>query len=343
MSNYFIAKTAFVLALLAVLFTVHPIIEDVVDTEVADLLGFALKLSHFYLVFAAVLGLSVYCYAWAFATGRYSAAVQQVGNIAYAAALVFPILLVVVFLTDNLLDLLLPVLLNSDRASGVISGLLGSLLGAAATYFVGRRITNTLNSADRESLAQQLTSEEAFHVSRATDMLRAGHYDLAVGEAFRAIESALRRALIRRGVGLRSKRPTDLIQAAVDAEILPEELRGTVDEIRIARNRAVHGEGQVSADAAGHAVDGAREVLGSVRDEHPRLLRMRDWLRNKLRNGPTHINVREVEEKALDWGMSLPEAVSLFRDLKGDLWEGELITVEEHPAGWVGAWVERVY
>jgi hypothetical protein len=72
------------------------------------------------------------------------------------------------------------------------------------------------------------------------------------------------------------------------------------------------------------------------------LIKIRDWLRTKLQNGPAHINVQEIEDKAADWGLTPLEATLTFRDLRGDLWEGEFITVDEHPAGYAGAWVERV-
>lgn len=70
---------------------------------------------------------------------------------------------------------------------------------------------------------------------------------------------------------------------------------------------------------------------------------MRDWLIEKLKDGPTDINVSEIEEKAPEWGLTPLEATLTFRDLQGELWEGNLITVEEHPAGYAAAWVERVH
>lgn len=69
---------------------------------------------------------------------------------------------------------------------------------------------------------------------------------------------------------------------------------------------------------------------------------MREWLRERLKGGPTHINVQEIEDKASDWNMSPLDAALTFKDLRGDLWEGEFITVDEHPAGYAGVWVERV-
>lgn len=70
---------------------------------------------------------------------------------------------------------------------------------------------------------------------------------------------------------------------------------------------------------------------------------MREWLGEKLKDGPTHIYVQEIESKAPEWGLTPLDATLTFKDLRGDLWEGELITVEEHPAGYAGAWVERVH
>jgi hypothetical protein len=73
------------------------------------------------------------------------------------------------------------------------------------------------------------------------------------------------------------------------------------------------------------------------------LKNMRDWLGEKLRDGPTLVNIQEIESKAPDWGLTPLDAALTFKDLRGDLWEGELITIEEHPAGYAAAWVERVH
>ena len=70
---------------------------------------------------------------------------------------------------------------------------------------------------------------------------------------------------------------------------------------------------------------------------------MRAWLRERLKDGPTHINVVEIEAKASDWHMTPLQAALAFKELKGDLWEGEFITVEEPQVGYEGAWVERVH
>ena len=70
---------------------------------------------------------------------------------------------------------------------------------------------------------------------------------------------------------------------------------------------------------------------------------MRAWLRERLKDGPTHINVVEIEAKASDWHMTPLQAALAFKELEGDLWEGGLTTIEDHQAGYASAWVERVH
>ena len=70
---------------------------------------------------------------------------------------------------------------------------------------------------------------------------------------------------------------------------------------------------------------------------------MRALLRERLKDGPSHINVVEIEAKASDWHLTPLQAALAFKELKGDLWEGGLTTIEHHAAGCAAAWVERVH
>lgn len=266
MSNFAIAKIAFVIALLGTMFAVHPIIDDYAQAQIVSLFGTSLDVIQGYFAFVILLGVAVYCYAAAFtAPSAMQTVLQRLGNGAYVLALLVP-LFCIILLGSGALGTLLVGLFGSEDARPIVStlaALIGLILGAV----VGRQATNILNTGDRESLAQRLTSEEASSVSRAAEMLRAGHYDLAVIDAFKAIESVLRRALLRRDIRVRSNRTYDVIKAAVENKVVPREMLGDINKVREARNKAAHEEGQIDKATAEDAVEKARQILGSVQED----------------------------------------------------------------------------
>ena len=71
------------------------------------------------------------------------------------------------------------------------------------------------------------------------------------------------------------------------------------------------------------------------------MVQMHDFLRKKLKDGPTHVDRDEVEAVGGNMGLDPVEATQLFRSLRGACWQGECITVNEEKE-WIGAWIESV-
>ena len=65
---------------------------------------------------------------------------------------------------------------------------------------------------------------------------------------------------------------------------------------------------------------------------------MRDFLRKKLKDGPTHVRRAEVERVGGNMGLDPVEAARLFQSLKGAYWRGGYIVSNER--GWIAARVE---
>jgi hypothetical protein len=65
---------------------------------------------------------------------------------------------------------------------------------------------------------------------------------------------------------------------------------------------------------------------------------MRDFLRKKLKDGPTHVRRAEVERVGGNMGLDPVEAARLFQSLKGAYWRGDYLVSNER--GWIAAWVE---
>jgi hypothetical protein len=66
---------------------------------------------------------------------------------------------------------------------------------------------------------------------------------------------------------------------------------------------------------------------------------MRDLLRKKQKDGPTHVRRAEVERVGGgNMGLDPVEAARLFQSLKGAYWRGDYLVSNER--GWIAAWVE---
>ena len=238
MTEFTKAKIGFALALLGVLFAIHPIIRDIGNIGFM-FFGLFLGIRIFYYAIALLLGIAVYTYAIEFISDRPVTIAQRAGNIVYAIALLVPPLYGLLWITSWVAKL--AVFISKSALAGTIAnGLLGvvsGFLSALLSDFVRRK----LNSKDREARVNQLSMEEVSHIDRASEMFQAGYYDLSVFEAFRAIESALRRTVVGRQISIRSRGFRDLLDASLKAKIVPQEIEGIIKEIRISRNRAAHG------------------------------------------------------------------------------------------------------
>ncbi len=83
----------------------------------------------------------------------------------------------------------------------------------------------------------------------------------------------------------------------------------------------------------------------------------RQWLREKVKDGPTYISVQEIGNKASDWGNDNEYVANrIIESYHDKLWEGEFVPKDKHetqPAYehykgpytvfYTGIWVERVY
>ena len=78
---------------------------------------------------------------------------------------------------------------------------------------------------------EQLARREAESLAHANELLCGNHYDLCVVEAWRALESRLRQALLSRRVATRSDDPQAVIRLATRKGLLKEPTLGLVAEL----------------------------------------------------------------------------------------------------------------
>src|SRR5258708_5726676 len=95
---------------------------------------------------------------------------------------------------------------------------------------------------DRTSKVQQLENEEVSALKQAGEMAASNHHDLAVIQAWKALEARLRQALLRRGIVPSTTDAQSLLDAAGRAGILTGKSREQVEDLRRQWNVAVSTE-----------------------------------------------------------------------------------------------------
>lgn len=249
MSDFGKEKIAFVIGLLAVLFTLTPLV-DAHGTFGFAVFGIEIQVRHLYNVMAVSLGLAVYAYGVQFVTERKIKATAVIGDIFYALAIVAPGVFVGMFLAAEITVAVARVLRSPALSFVLQSGLsIVTAVGGAIAGFRFRRVLD-LKQKRVEAARQNLAELSAMH--RAEHLYESGYYDLAVVEAFKALELAARALpnIQRRGTTQR-----DWLEPIM--ERVPDDLRKSVDEVRRVRNMAAHASVPVSQATAREALTAA--------------------------------------------------------------------------------------
>jgi hypothetical protein len=269
MTEFTKTKIHFALALLGTLFAVHPYIREW-EHNYFEYLGYKLEIFHAYGLTGGLLALAVYFYATSLLSERTSTRAERVGNYLYAIGiLVFP-LYGVLFLS-SLFEIwlneskLVAQWIPAERLSGV-----GPIAAAAIGIFwlllsqlLAWRLRNRLSDQDHTAKVKQLAEEEFNALNQAQEMARGNHYDLAVVQAWKALEARMRQVLLLRGVSLNNTDPQTMIAKAERAGILTGKSREQVEDLRRQWNIAVSTE-PLTREAAEKALAAARDILSTI-------------------------------------------------------------------------------
>jgi HEPN domain-containing protein len=255
-------KIGFVMALLGTILAVHPIVHEYRSAGF-HMFGVAFTVWRAYVSLAATLALAVYLYAVNVVRERPFSLLQRAGHVTYAVGLsILPAYLLAWLGLE--LGAGASTILKSPAAQPFIGHLLASLGGAVAAV-LAMALFSQLRTREKATVARLLGVEEAGHIVRARQMLGAGHHDLAVIEAYRAVEAALRRAIVESGASPTLSGPRQLIDQALKATLVAADAKPNLEGLRVARNHAVHSTVLVQKEEAERIVSVAADVLAKVR------------------------------------------------------------------------------
>lgn len=194
-------KISFMLALLGMLFALHPVLDPFLG-EGFDYLGVNLKVFYAYALTAGLLSLGVYFYGVALMTERPHSWLERMGNTSYALAIIVPPLFGGLYFANVLAHTLdQSHLAWAAPTVALVLGIIWLALSQLAAWLFRRR----LGEQDRQAKIEQLTRQEVAALQRAQELFTGNHYDLAVIEAAKALDARLRRVLLIRKMYVRDR------------------------------------------------------------------------------------------------------------------------------------------
>jgi len=261
MTDFTKTKMAFAVGLLAVLFMLKPLLDDFGHMGFG-FLTITFEVRFVYYAFAALLGSSAYCYALEMLTERSNPIATRTGNLLYALSMLVPPVygaLALIYVIANGITFVI----GAEGARELVEGVLMFLLGLSGILLF-LYIRQRLREQDKLSIMDRLGAEQANLVTKASGLLEAGLYDLVLVEAFRAIEVGLKKALTTRDVGYRNSAAGELIQLAERHQIIGEQEKAYLDDIRSLRNAALHEGKSITRSQAEQIIDTTRRVITTL-------------------------------------------------------------------------------
>ena len=242
MSDFTKVKIGFAIALLAALFTISPVTSNL-GAFGFYVFGIHIEIKHLYYFISLFLTLAVYFYSIQFLTERQVRFVrfaQMLADGSYAIAIVAPILYLSLFLVVLLTAAISPIV-KSENLQGIFQNVLSGIMGVLSVL-ASQRLMKLFAKREKQSSSEEYDKQAISVLDRAKQLFEDGHYDLSVIECFKSIETAARKVLLQKGVSLKNRSTRDLIQAAQDQGIIPEDRISLVHTIRQSRNIAAHGD-----------------------------------------------------------------------------------------------------
>ena len=253
-------KISFMLALLGMLFALHPVLNPFLEYGY-DYLGVFVKVFYAYTLTACLLSLGVYFYGVALMTEQPHSWLERLGNWSYALAIIVPPLFGGLYVSSMLahrMDQSHLAWAAPTVATGL--GICWLVLSQLAALLFRRR----LGEQDRKAKVEQLTKLEVSLLDRAQSLFASGHFDLSIIESAKALESRLRRVFLLRRMRVGDRESLErLARRAIRKGILQEpgiELFADLErDLRIALSSE-----PLSKESAIHALSGIRHLLAII-------------------------------------------------------------------------------
>jgi hypothetical protein len=259
-------KIGFALALLGVLFTLNPIVNE--SNIELDLFTAVISIKTFYWIFAVLLGVSVYCYGITLIGERkIFDRIKIVGNILYSITLLFPFIILFLFLI-SLLSFWIYDIIQSEKFKLFSQSVLSVGLGVLASIITSS-ITRYLSKKDKTERIEKISEKSSKVVGLIRKLVDDGFYELATLEVWKMIELTLDKVFISNNINLTNKSPYFKLNQAKSKGLISEDDFKKINEIREYRNIAVHKQnsGEITRELIDSMIKSMDKILSILENQ----------------------------------------------------------------------------
>ncbi len=255
-------KIGFAIALLAGLFTLGPLINE--STFSFILFTLVIKLTYIYWGFVAILSFSVYFYALTMIKfEKVNYIFHSLGNWTYAFALLYPPIVITIYLISLLLNLIAPII--SNNISLVLSLILGAISSTIASALANKIQKRFKKEGDKEN-AERIKSKEIDSLEKSKLLYKSEFYDLVIIELWNTVELSFKRVFLQKAIPFTPKSSIQIIDTIRKNKLLPPALIDELDQLRILRNKAAHPTDDllISKQLADNALKTTEKILITI-------------------------------------------------------------------------------
>jgi len=260
MDEFTKTKIGYTVALLAVAFTIYPLIESY-KTVGFNFFEIKITIKNTYFLAVSLLGIAVYFISLQFISTKQIDYFDKASNFAYALSLSIPALFISLWLLVILAEWMSNVVTYVPEIfwnflAGLITGLIGM---SFATH-----INKSLKSKDAESKQEESRRQEIAFLSRAEQLIKDGHYDLSLLESGKIIELALRQTITLMTGESKLYSMYNLIQRIRKLHVITEDDIQKIDQVRVLRNNTSHLDTEITKEQAITSVHVAKRLVKAL-------------------------------------------------------------------------------
>lgn len=303
MNELFKTKIGFIISLLAVVFTVKPIINDYSEFGFS-ILEYNITALLAYKIFTILLCLSVYCISIQFVFPQTRKILIAATDLFYALSLTLPLLFIALWGSlsiANNIDIHLEFSTETIESITAIISLIISFLSIIGTTLSYKRLNKTrLKTEKTDYINKNVTQLE-----RAHELFNAQMYDLSVLEAFKVIESILRELASIFGI-TEHKNIISLINECQKLELLEYSDIELIHMIRKKRNASAHLVDSIDKDSALQILQLSSLLIQKLEmtqnsTAYIWLMRNRKWSIDSLKDSKSNRNKKVIQMLTKAW------------------------------------------
>jgi uncharacterized protein (UPF0332 family) len=257
MNDFTKLKIALALALLGPILTLNSLIGPHVNKGFS-LVNINIPILWPLLSFSILIGVTVYCYAFSLINEKFQI-FKNAANFVYVIALAIPPLYLLLYIVSTI-SYYIDELINKPIYTNILEYSLIFLSGVIINLLISI-LFRQIKRKDKKEEIIQLSKIENEILHKVKSLFNDGYYDTVIIEAWKSIETSLKKILISENYTSDIKSITNMLQFAKDIGILNENYFKQLNVYRMLRNEIAHNNAVVSKNEAEKMISLTEKII----------------------------------------------------------------------------------